>query len=203
MLLVEDKLLDHLRIPIARRKDLEDDLGGNSSFDPLHVRPPVALGTPEDDHRIGCLPDLGMTLDRIPEQVAGDEDVGPITEDPFQALLDGDDPAKLDGVLRHRLSIVLGINDPILCRQGRRNAHEWPLSALSRTSELIISQLNPLTPGREFQTSTETIDTLAMDGPQPMIGGSQNNDVIRAGAPISTASAPEPRRTPRLSTRPA
>ena len=54
---------------------------------------------------------LGLALDRIPEQVAGDEDVGVMEEESLEPLLDQDDPLELERVLGHGLTVVVGVLD--------------------------------------------------------------------------------------------
>ena len=108
---VELEFLHHLLGSIPRREDLEDDLGGDAAFFPLLVGTAVTLGPAEDHHRVGGRADLRFALDRIPEQVARHEHVGPVVEDPIEPLLDGHDPLELERVLGHGLPVTIRIND--------------------------------------------------------------------------------------------
>ena len=110
--LVELKLaFPSLAGAISGRKDLEDDLGCDSVFLPLHVRAAVSFGAPEDDHRIGSHANFWFSLDGIPQEIAGDEHVGIVAVDRVEATLDRDDPAELQRVIRHGLAIAVGIDD--------------------------------------------------------------------------------------------
>jgi hypothetical protein len=51
-------------------------LRGDAAFFSLLLRTAITLGTAEGNHRVGSGPGLGIALDRIPQEVAGDEDVG-------------------------------------------------------------------------------------------------------------------------------
>ena len=101
------------------REHLENHLRGDVLLVPLEVGTPVAAEAAERDHRIGRGTNLGLALDRIPEKVARDEDIGPVAEEDGKALLDRDDPAELEGVLGHRLPVGLRVDD--LLTRGRRD----------------------------------------------------------------------------------
>src|SRR5262249_5926349 len=50
--------------------------------------------------------------------------VGIVAKDGFQPTLDRDDPFELQGVLRHRLTVAIGINDDLLGRWWCQYAHQ-------------------------------------------------------------------------------
>ena len=52
---------------------------------------------------------LGLTIFRIPEQIAGDEDIGIVPEECLETLLDQDDPLELERVFRHGLTIIVRV----------------------------------------------------------------------------------------------
>src|SRR5208282_2172560 len=79
--LVKKQLLLQLPGAIPRRLDLEDDLWRDPLFLPLEVGPAMPRWTANDHHRIGRHPDLGIALYRIPEQIAGNEDIPAVAED--------------------------------------------------------------------------------------------------------------------------
>jgi hypothetical protein len=79
--LVEGELAGQFAGSIAGREDFENNLRRDASLLPLLVGAPVSLRSAEDDHRIGGHAGDVVSLDRIPEEVAGHEDVGIILEE--------------------------------------------------------------------------------------------------------------------------
>ena len=73
---------------------------------------------------------LGLPFFRIPEQVAGDEDIGIVPEERLETLLDQDDPLELERVLRHGLTIVVRVLDRGLRRLRECGAHDLEASAV-------------------------------------------------------------------------
>ena len=53
--------------------------------------------------------DVRLALDRIPQQITGDEYIGPIRKQRRQAPLNHHDVLELPGVVRHGLAIALRI----------------------------------------------------------------------------------------------
>ncbi len=114
VVVVELPLFVHLLGVVARRPDLEDDGGRNIVLQPLPVTAAIALRTIEHDHRIrrraGRIPFLaGEFPARIPEQVAGHEDVRRVRELEFEAPFQNGDPIVLKRVVAHRLPVVVGV----------------------------------------------------------------------------------------------
>jgi hypothetical protein len=122
--LAEPKLADRLGLAIAGRKHLEHDLRRDAGFNPLLVRPTIALGTPKNDHRVGRGTDLGLSLFWIPQEIARDKHVGIVAENGLQSLRDGDDPLKLERVIRHWLPVTVGILDRRPLGRTGRDAHD-------------------------------------------------------------------------------
>jgi hypothetical protein len=89
----------------------------------LLVGAAIALGAAEGHQSVGGRSDRVVPLDRIPEQVPGDEDVGVVPEDGLQAPLDRSDPLELQGVVRHGLPVGVGIDDLASCRLWDLESH--------------------------------------------------------------------------------
>ncbi len=108
---------------IAGRENLPDHLRSNVRLAPLHVRAAIALGPAKYDQRVRRHADGVAALDGIPQQIAGDEDLRVVAEERVQSALDGHDPAKLQGVFRHGLTIAVGVVDVVGRHDRGRGAH--------------------------------------------------------------------------------
>lgn len=98
------------------------DLRCNIVFQPLQIRATVAFRPPEHDHRVRSHAQTIVSLHGIPKQVPCNEHLCIVTVLCLQSALDRDDPAKLQGMLSHRLSIALRVNNLPFCRL-RDRAH--------------------------------------------------------------------------------
>ena len=54
---------------------------------------------------------LGFSLDGIPQEITGHEHVGIVDEECVEPSLDRDDPLELQGVVRHGLTVAVGVDD--------------------------------------------------------------------------------------------
>src|SRR5581483_2845636 len=89
---VEAKLVREVSRTVSGRNDLKSHLRGDVPLQPLEVRPPVGLGPAEYHHDIRCDADRVVPLDRVPEQVAGDEDARVVPVERVQTALNRRDP---------------------------------------------------------------------------------------------------------------
>ena len=91
--------------------------------------PPIAcmilgrLWASEHNHHIGCGPDVGSSLDGIPQEIAGHEYVGIVDEKGIEPPFDRDDPLELQRVVRHGLAVAVGVND-FRSRRADKGAHD-------------------------------------------------------------------------------
>jgi hypothetical protein len=124
--LVELEFAEHLREAVARGEDFDDHLGGDPAFLPLFVRAPIALGAAEGDQRIRGNGDVRLALDRIPEQIPGDEDIRPVGEQGIKVPLKRHDPLELERIFRHRLPVAVRVDDFGGDRPASSDAHRRP-----------------------------------------------------------------------------
>src|SRR5690606_35381549 len=145
---------------ISGREDFKDDLRPDAVFDPLFVGAAVSLGATEDDHRIGGGAGFVVSLDGIPQQVAGDEYVRVVAEQGVEPAFDGDDPLELAGVVGHRLTVIFGLVDLVRTRRLDPGGH-------GRCGSQRIKATNPQDPTR-FRESGSTA-WVSVSGNSPII----------------------------------
>lgn len=61
-----------------------------------------------------------VVLNGVPEEVAGDENVGDVLEQTLQPFLDRDDPLELKGTVGHRLAVARGVQRVVRVQVQRR-----------------------------------------------------------------------------------
>ena len=74
------ELVGHLRICVVWRQNLEDDGNRNVLLFKLLVRPAVSPGPAECHQNVRSVPNLGLALHGIPQQIGGDEHVRHLAE---------------------------------------------------------------------------------------------------------------------------
>jgi len=79
----------------------------------------MARRATECHHGIRRGADMGFSLDRIPEQITGDEYIGAVGEQHRQAPLNHHDVLELPGVIRQGFAIALRVHDRLERRGGK------------------------------------------------------------------------------------
>jgi len=111
MAFVELQLARHLGPGARRRDDLAHHLRRDAALEPLQAGSAATLRPPEGHEHLRRDAGLVVALHRVPEQVAGDGHVGIVAELRRDAAMDLDDVVDLLGVVRHRHSVALGVDE--------------------------------------------------------------------------------------------
>lgn len=114
---------------------------------------PSWAGRTRPSHRGGAA--LVVALDGIPAQVPGDEDVGIVVELKIDAALQLDDPAELDRVVGHGLSVRFGLRHARVGAPGLQHGHVFSSFMPNDTRHDRLRKAQPFSGGRHRGPSAQ------------------------------------------------